>query len=103
MPYLDPQANAQRNSIAQTMMNVANPPPQVSVPMLPQGRSLMGMPQMPPPGAPPVGVPPPQTAAPALPLSLGVPPQPPMMQQPGAMPQPQQPMPMPQPQGVRGY
>jgi hypothetical protein len=99
MPYLSPQMNTQRNSIAQAMMNVARPPPQVSTPMMPQSRPLMGMPQMPPPGAPPQGSPVPNMPPPTMPLSAGVSPQPMMggTPPPGGIAPMQQPMPQSQP------
>ena len=89
MPYGSPMqgqglgqgASGQRDRIAQTLMNISQPPPQSMVPQIPQ----MQMPQMPPPGAPPQGAPPPQQPGPApMPLTPGVPP---MQPQPG-MPSP---------------
>ena len=60
MPYGSPMqgqggASGQRDRIAQTLMNISQPPPQSMAPQIPQ----MQMPQMPPPGAPPQGAPPP--------------------------------------------
>jgi hypothetical protein len=116
--YLDPATNAGRNSLAQTLMRVAAPPPQtvgmgrqMGAPMTGQlglPRSAMPplqQPQMPPPGMaiPPMGasqlpgIPTPGVPPQGLPLSPGMPPQ--MPQQ--GMPMPQQGMPpqMP-PQGM---
>ncbi len=110
--YLNPAQNSQRNSIAATLMNIAQPQPQTNVPQLPQApMQQMGMPQQPPQGAPVGGGMPPA----AMPLSPGVPPQPPMqgMAQPGAQAmgamgaapqmgapqQPQMPQQQPMPQG----
>ena len=80
MPYLDPSANAQRNSITSALMNIQNPQPQTQYPpALPQ------MPNAPAPGAPPQGMPP---GAPGLPSGA-----------PGMPPGPVQPMQMPGQQG----
>ena len=82
--YLDP--NAQRNSIAQTMMGIGSPPPQVGglpptpAPQMPAGpppgipQQGLPNPQIAPPGAPPMGQPLPQAA----PMGLPIPPRPPV-------------------------
>jgi len=94
MPYGSPDqgmppqgpggAGGQRDRIAQTLMNISQPPPQSMAPQIPQ-MQMPQLPQMPPPGSPPQGAPvgagqPPS----AMPLSPGMPP---MQPQPG-MPAP---------------
>ena len=81
MPPPGGGAGGQRDRIAQTLMNISQPPPQSMAPQIPQ----MQMPQMLPPGSPSQGAPvgagqPPS----AMPLSPGMPP---MQPQPG-MPAP---------------
>jgi hypothetical protein len=71
-------AAAQRNQIAQTMMNIARPPPQVAMGGMPMGGMPMGgmrgmlPPQAAPAATPPVAPPvaPAPAAAPADPASL---------------------------------
>ena len=61
MPYLDPNANQQRNNITSALMNIQNPQPQTQYPPAPtlaQGGGMPQMPNMPPPGGPPQGMPP---------------------------------------------
>ena len=95
----EPGANQQRNSITQTLLGIANPPPQTPMPQMPQPPPQMQMPQTPPPGAPPQGAPmgagmPPQQG---MPPQTGMP-QPPMPQ--GSAQGMPQPMPQLPPQGM---
>jgi hypothetical protein len=119
MPYFNPQARplaagrpsamgagvgAQRNAIAQAMMNIQRPPPQVGPPV---SNPLMSQLQPPGGGMPGTPMPTPQMPPPSMPLSGGVSPPPggPMgaTMGPPQMP-PQMPQPMPQPpQGPPGY
>lgn len=83
-PYLNPAQNGQRNAIAQTLMGIAQPPPQSHIPQLPQ----QGAPSPPMPGG---GMPSPQGGMPPAPQGMPPPP----------MGMPQAPMGMPQaPQGM---
>ena len=103
MPYLDPNANAQRNNITSALMNIQNPQPQTQYPPAPtlaQGAGMPQMPNMPPPGAPPQGMPPNAgMPPPSLPMPSGMPPGGPSGM-PGQPPGPMQPAGMPGQQGL---
>jgi hypothetical protein len=74
VPYMNPAANSQRDAIAQTLMGIAQPPPQANIPQLPQGAGAAPPPPM---GAPPApqGMPPQPQGMPAPPMGMPAAPQ----------------------------